>query len=124
MIVAAATCLALVMYREARGESIATQIATARILQNRAAKRKTSECKELKRKNQFSWTSKYKVEPPHPVGSKDRAAWRLSQRLSKSLENLKVIGVKPSMVYFNTVSMGKRFKTKNKPRRIGKMIFY
>jgi spore germination cell wall hydrolase CwlJ-like protein len=122
--IVAATCLALVMYREARGESIATQIATARILQNRAAKRKTSECKELKRKKQFSWTSKYRVEPPHPVGAKDRAAWRLSQRLSKSLENLKVIGVKPSMVYFNTVSMGKRFKTKNKPHRIGKMIFY
>ena len=120
----AASCLALVMYREARGENIAAQLATAKVLQNRAKKRKTGVCRELARKRQFAWTSKYKIEPPKAVGVMDKRAWSLSKRLSKSLEKVNVKGIKPTMVYFNTLPLGKRYRTKNKPVKIGGLLFY
>lgn len=122
--IVAATCLALVMYREARSESIAAQIATAKILQNRAKKTGKGECKELKKHRQFAWTSKYKIEPPKPVGKLDKNAWMLSKRLSKSLSKLNVKGIKPNYVYFNTLALGKRYKTKTKPVKLGGLLFY
>lgn len=122
--IAAATCLALVMYREARSEPIATQIATAKILENRATLNQNHVCKELARHRQFAWTRKYSITPPVPVGTKDKAAWQQSLELAKSLKMLNVQGVSKKHIYFNTVELGRRYQTKTKTKRIGKMLFY
>jgi hypothetical protein len=119
-----ALCFALVGYREARGESIAAQIATMQILQNRAKLNHEKPCKELARHRQFAWTSKYKITPPKTIGEKDKNAWQLSQSLSQSLNKVIVKGIKPNYVYFNTLKLGKRYKTKTTPIKLGGLLFY
>ena len=120
----AAMCFALVSYREARSESIAAQIATMQILQNRAKLNHEKPCKELARHRQFAWTSKYKIAPPKPIGQKDLNAWQLSKSLSQSLKKVNVKGIKPNYVYFNTIKLGKRYKTKTTPIKLGGLLFY
>lgn len=122
--IASATCLALVMYREARSEPIAAQIATAKILQHRATLNQTPVCKELAKRRQFAWTRKYKILPPVPIGTTDKAAWQQSLQLAKSLKYMNVQGVSPKHVFFNTLPLGKRYKTNTKPVVIGQLIFY
>jgi hypothetical protein len=120
----ASLCFALVGYREARGESIAAQIATMQILQNRAKLNHEKPCKELARHRQFAWTSKYKITQPKTTGEKDKIAWLLSQQLSQSLNKVSVKGIKPNYVYFNTLKLGKRYKTKTTPIKLGGLLFY
>ena len=117
-------CTALVMYREARSEPIAAQIATAKILQHRATLNQNHVCKELVRHRQFAWTRKYKITPPVPIGTTDKAAWQQSIQLAKSLKYMNVQGVTPKHVFFNTLPLGKRYKTNTKPVRIGQLLFY
>jgi spore germination cell wall hydrolase CwlJ-like protein len=117
-------CFALVMYREARSEPIAAQVATAKILEHRATLNQNPACKELSKHRQFAWTRKYKIAPPVPVGTLDKAAWQQSQKLAKSLKLLTVKGITPNHIYFNTLAMGKRYKTKTKSVKIGGLIFY
>ena len=122
--IAAATCLALVMYREARSEPIAAQVATAKILLHRATLNKNHVCKELAKHKQFTWTQRYRITAPVPVGTIDKAAWLTSTKLAKSLKFISVKGITPNHVYFNTLALGKRYKTKTKPVRLGQLIFY
>jgi len=112
------------MYYEARSEPIVAQISTAKILQHRATINKTEVCKELARRKQFTWTQKYRISPPAPVGAKDKAAWQQSLRLSKKIKSLNVRGITTKHVFFNEISMGKRYKTKTKAKRIGRLLFY
>ena len=116
----AAFCFALVAYREARSESIAAQIATMQILKNRATLHHEKPCKELARHRQFAWTSKYKIEAP----KKEHPAWLITKQLANSLDKVSVKGIKPNMIYFNTIALSKRYKTKTTPVRIGRLIFY
>lgn len=55
-------CLATNVYREARGEPFAGQVAVAKVTLNRVASPKYPKtiCKVVHQKHQFSWTSKYK----------------------------------------------------------------
>jgi hypothetical protein len=122
--VTAALCFALVSYREARSEPIAAQIATMQILKNRSKLNREKPCKELAKHRQFAWTSKYKITHPKTIGEKDKSAWQLSQSLSKSLEKVSVKGIKPNYVYFNTLKLGKRYKTKTTPIKLGGLLFY
>lgn len=112
------------MYREARSEPIAAQIATAKILHHRAMQHKTHVCKELRKYKQFSWTQKYRITPPVPVGAIDKDAWTQSQKLATSLKFLAVKGITPNYVFFNTLKLGKRYKTKTKTIRLGSLLFY
>lgn len=59
---AAVICLALNIYHEARGEPHNGQLAVAHVTINRAKKNKTTICKEVYRKNQFSWTRKKMIK--------------------------------------------------------------
>ena len=122
--ITAAMCFALVMYREARSEPIAAQLATAKILHHRATLNKTHVCKELSKHRQFAWTSKYKIIPPVPIGTIDKVAWQQSKKLAKSLNHVSVKGITPNHVYFNTLALGKRYKTKTKPVKLGGLLFY
>jgi hypothetical protein len=120
----AALCFALVSYREARSEPIAAQIATMQVLRNRATLNREKPCKELARHRQFAWTSKYKITHPKTIGEKDKNAWLLSMQLSQSLNKVSVKGIKSNYVYFNTLKLGKRYKTKTTPIKLGELLFY
>ena len=126
MIATAALCYALVVHREARGESTSAQIAVAKTLQNRAEKSHKSACHELTKKRQFAFVRKYGLATPNlkKVGRLDVVAWRKSRALAKTFKSKKVRGITSKFVYFNTLKLGKRYRTKTTPVVIGKLIFY
>lgn len=72
-------CLALNIYYEARGEPEIGQIAVAHVTQNRVNKNNSNICKEVFKKNQFSWTRKSYTIPK----SSDKA-WQKSLSIAKS----------------------------------------
>lgn len=51
-----ASCVASVVYHEARGEPLEGQVAVAQVLMNRATSLKSTPCKEAMREAQFSFT--------------------------------------------------------------------
>lgn len=53
-------CMALNLYNEVRGEIIEGQIAVAYVLHNRAKQDSKKYCKEVYKKDQFSWTAQNK----------------------------------------------------------------
>ena len=121
---AAALCLALTMYREARAEPISTQIAVGKILQNRAVIEKTTPCKALESAYQFAWVRKYKVITPKANGTIDDCVWQQTKRIANDLKKLHVKGITPNHVFFNAKKLGVRFKTHNTPIILGNLIFY
>ena len=126
MIKTALLCYALTIHREARDQSFSAQVAVAQTLQHRATKSHETPCHELTRKRQFAFVKKYGLAIPNlkKVGAIDVAAWHRSKRLAKLFKKLSVKGITPQHVYFNTLQLGKRYKTKTKPVIIGKLIFY
>jgi spore germination cell wall hydrolase CwlJ-like protein len=119
-------CLALNSYRETRGEEVAAQIAAMKILQNRAELNHTTVCQEVAKHKQFAWVRKYGITDPKPHGQIDKAAWIQAKQLAKSVlvNDVIVKGITPKHTFFNEARMGKRYKTKTKVKRIGKMLFY
>lgn len=126
MIATALLCYALVVHREARGEPTNAQIAVAKTLQNRAAKSHHSACHELTKHRQFAFVRKYGLKTPNlrKVGRLDVKAWRKSRQLATTFKTKKVRGITNKFVYFNTLKLGKRYRTKTTPVVIGKLIFY
>ena len=117
-------CLALNSYRETRGEEVAAQVAAMKILQNRAELNQTTVCNELKKNKQFAWVRKYGVKHPNPQGELDKAAWHQAKQLAKSVGEIHINGISKRHIYFNSLELGKRYKTKTAVKRIGKMLFY
>ena len=117
-------CFALTAYRETRGEEVAAQIAALKTLQNRSIIRKTSVCSEVARHRQFAWVRKYGIKHPRPRGELDKAAWYQSKQLASSIDIVNVAGISKSHIYFNTLALGKRYKTKTTAKRIGGLLFY
>ena len=124
MVKTALICYALVAYREARAELLAAQIAAMKVLENRATLSHKPTCEELIKHRQFAWVRKYGAVIPKPIGKLDVDAWEQSKRTAKAMRLITVKGITPKHVYFNHISMGKRYKTNTKPVVIGKLIFY
>lgn len=78
LIKSALLCLALNIYFEARGEPIEGQYAVAHVTLNRTKENNTSICKEVFRKNQFSWTQ-YKYTIP----SQTDKSWILAKEIAQ-----------------------------------------
>jgi len=77
-------CLALNIYYESRGEPEIGQIAVAHVTQNRVNKNNSNICKEVFKKNQFSWTRKsYRIPP-----SSD-PAWQKSLAIANTFKTHK-----------------------------------
>jgi spore germination cell wall hydrolase CwlJ-like protein len=110
-------CLALTGYHEARGEPLAAQVGVQKVLYNRAVSRHTTVCDELNRDKQFTFM---------PVPSKvlDKCSWVNQMRIARSVMLLGVRGIDKKYLYFNERYLGVRYKTGNKPVKIGKLIFY
>jgi hypothetical protein len=117
-------CLALNSYRETRDQEVAAQIAAMKILQNRATLNHTHVCKEVAKHKQFSWVRKYGVKNPNPRGELDKAAWKQAKQLAKSVSEISVAGISKKHIYFNTLELGRRYQTKAKAKRIGRLLFY
>jgi hypothetical protein len=124
MLNTALLCFALTSYRETRGEEVAAQIAALKILENRATLNQTPVCKELAKYHQFAWVRKYGIKHPNPQGELDKAAWRQSLQLAKSVKELSIKGISRRHIYFNTLALGKRYKTNTKAVKIGGLLFY
>lgn len=73
---AAVLCLAMNVYREARGEEVTGQQAVALVTMNRAQWRPKLVCKEVHRPGQFSWTAEPQGRP------KERGAWLQAQKVA------------------------------------------
>ena len=117
-------CYAIATYRETRDQEVAAQIAALKILENRATLNKTPVCKELAKRKQFTFVAKYGITHPKPQGELDKAAWKQSLQLAKSVKDLSVKGITKKHIYFNTLKLGKRYKTDTKVIRIGSLLFY
>lgn len=71
-------CLATNIYHEARGSTLADQIAVANVVRNRATSDRTSFCRVVWRKHQFSWTRDGRPDYPW-----DRAAFQDALQLAE-----------------------------------------
>ena len=119
-------CYALVIHRETRGESRDAQVAAAKILQHRAERNHNQPCAELTKKRQFAFVRKYGLATPNlrKVGRMDVAAWKRSKKLARTFKDSNVKGITSKHLYFNTLALGKRYRTKTKAVVIGQLIFY
>ncbi len=111
-------CLTMTIYAEARGEPVEGQIAVAAITINRTKDkgRPKSVCGVVSQKGQYTWNKKIKV--------KDKKAYKSSKKLASLYLRGKLRSKIGSRLYFNRYELGKKYKTKYKPIRIGKHIFY
>lgn len=119
MITSSLLCLALTVYHEARSEPIEAQIGVVEVVMNRTnhPSYSSSICKTIYDYKEFSWTLKKKRVKE--VKELEKIKQLIPLVLSK-----RVKGTVGSSLYFNHRSLGKRFKTNNRPRVYGKLVFY
>lgn len=110
-------CLLAVMYGESRNQPVPTQKAVQSVLLNRAEAHHNHACKELAKPHAFSFVHNGRIIPPHPRGS-DAAAYK------KMRHHLYKRNLSKKYLYFNTLKLGVRYKTKNRPIILGQLIFY
>lgn len=100
---------------EARNQSDLTKSLVASVAIHRAKVEKLSICKSMAKYKNYQWywekqrvpLRKYELKAVEPIASKE-------------LKQPTLVG----RYFFNTVKLGKRFKTKFKPKRSGCMLFY
>lgn len=104
------------IYFEARGEPVKTQIAVAAVTINRMKSKDYPKtiCGVVKARGAFSWTKK-----------KNKIKEKKTFEKCKKIAHLYLLGKLKSPIgkrcFFNGIQ---EFKTKHKPMRIGKLIFY
>ena len=126
MIPSSAICLALAIFFESRNQPIEGQKAVANVVLNRLERdKKSSVCDVVYKPSQFSWT----VEKGKPHKAKEKAkkidskAWKKSliianASLAASSDNTN------GAIYFNTIKLGVRYRTKTRPKYFGQHVFY
>lgn len=109
-------CLALIIYFEARGEPDLAQRMVAEVAIHRAKTEDKPICKSLRspRSYSFMWDK---------ISNKirDKESYEDALSIARRVLNTKNV---PSRLYFNECSMGKRYKTQHKIRRVGRLCFY
>ena len=115
-------CLSLAIFYEARSESKKGQYAVAEVIHNRVKSDKfpNSICKVIKSKGQFSWFKNHKSMTPPKY---ELEAWRESIAVARDFQ-IKKTNYTNGALYFNTVNLGVRYKTKVKPVKRGNHVFY
>jgi spore germination cell wall hydrolase CwlJ-like protein len=109
------SCLALLIYMEASTQGSFTQSLVADVAIARAEKEKLSICASMRKPKSYSWMWDGKHTK---VDTK-----KLKQLEKIALQELKRVKIR-TRTYFNTCSLGKRYKTKNKMIRSEKLCFY
>ncbi len=123
-LMAAAYCLAAVMFFEALNQPKEAMIGVAQVALELAADQQQPVCKAV-RPGTFSWqTPKGKI--PRPKAPLDKEVYSEQVKLAKKMvaKKLRSKRLKGKYHYFNTVKLGRRFKTKERLVRIGDLVFY
>lgn len=113
-------CLALNIYYEARGESIAGQIAVTQVVLNRVYSNKfpNNICDVIQQKNQFSWFWDGKSDMP-----KDHSAWVKSVEIAHLVYYLPLGDITRGALYYHADWIEEQHNHNN-PVIIGRHIFY
>ena len=109
-----ATCLAMIVFFESRGEPELTQRYVASVAIERARQEQVSLCSSMRKPRAYSW---YWDKKPNAV--------------AKELKPFEVLAVreirKPTLtgyMYFNEYKMGRRYRTPKKLTKSGHLVFY
>ena len=115
-------CLAIAIFHESRGESKKAQYAVAEVIHNRTKHPDYPDnyCAVIKQKGQFSFVKNHKSMT---VPRYELESWKESIAVAIDFERKKSNHVGKAL-YFNTVKLGVRYKTKTKSVKIGNHIFY
>lgn len=118
------TCLAFAVYMESKSEPIKGQEAVAEVVMNRTTHPQYPDnpCSVVKQKGQFSWYSSRTNITKEPINA-DKEQWQTAKRIAEKTLVRKTNHTNGSL-FFNTVNLGVRYKTKNKACRIGSHLFY
>ena len=117
-------CLAANIYHEARGESLAGQMAVAMVTMNRAERQKQQVCKEVFRPKQFSWTNKsvqnvrngWKLSPMlEPV---DIKAWKVANKVALKALSGKIRDMTLGSKFYHTAEVHPLWDRKMKRTKV------
>jgi hypothetical protein len=119
-----AYCLAAVMFFEARDQPKEAMIGVAQVAITLAADQKQPVCKAVK-PGVFSWQTPG-GKRPKPKADLDKEVYQVQVKLAKAMvrSGLRSRKLRGKYHYFNTVQLGRRFKTKSRLVRIGDLVFY
>ena len=120
--IAAAACLSLALYHEARGEKLLGQLMVAKVIVNRVASPRwpSSMCNVITQDRQFSFYRKGKAPSP-----RDEVAWAKAQKLAVQIINDPDILPYTIADHYHTVDVHPVWRRKlYRIVRIGKHIFY
>ena len=120
--IAAAACLSLALYHEARGEKLLGQLMVAKVIVNRVASPRwpSSICNVITQDRQFSFYRKGKAPSP-----RDEVAWAKAQKLAVQIINDPDILPYTIADHYHTVDVHPVWRRKlYRIVRIGKHIFY
>jgi len=121
-VIAAAACLSLALYHEARGEKLLGQLMVAKVIVNRVASPQwpSSMCNVITQDRQFSFYRKGKAPSP-----RDEVAWAKAQKLAVQIINNPDILPYTIADHYHTVDVHPVWRRKlYRIVRIGKHIFY
>jgi len=122
LLIAAAACLSLALYHEARGEPIHGQLMVARVIVNRMESRRwpSSMCGVITQNRQFSFYRKNNTPKP-----RDEVAWAKAQKLATDIINDPNILPPSTVNHYHTPNVHPVWrKGLHRIARIGNHIFY
>jgi len=122
LLIAAAACLSLALYHEARGEPIHGQLMVARVIVNRMESRRwpSSMCGVITQHRQFSFYRKNNTPKP-----RDEVAWAKAQKLATDIINDPNILPPSTVNHYHTPNVHPVWrKGLHRIARIGNHIFY
>ena len=120
--IAAAACLSLALYHEARGESRLGQLMVAKVIVNRVASRRwpSSMCNVITQDRQFSFYRKGNAPKP-----RDEAAWEKSQQLAMEIiKDTKILPQSTADHYHTTAVRPVWRRGLHRVVLIGQHVFY
>ena len=120
--IAAAACLSLALYHEARGEPLLGQLMVAKVIVNRMESRRwpSSMCNVITQDRQFSFYRKDNTPKP-----RDEVAWVKAQELAVKIINEPDILPYTVADHYHTVDVYPVWRRKlHRVVRIGKHVFY
>jgi len=122
LLIAAAACLSLALYHEARGEPLQGQLMAARVIINRMQSPRwpSSMCGVITQDRQFSFYRKDNTPKP-----RDEVAWAKAQKLATDIINDPNILPYSTADHYHTIDVHPVWRRKlHRVARIGRHVFW
>jgi len=122
LLIAAAACLSLALYHEARGEPLQGQLMAARVIMNRMQSPRwpSSMCGVITQDRQFSFYRKDNTPKP-----RDEVAWAKAQKLATDIINDPNILPYSTADHYHTIDVHPVWRRKlHRVARIGRHVFW